>query len=463
MAFSTQFRRVLTAAFLVLALAAAAGAFAVGFTGALTHSLTDPTSAPALRLTALSRLDDSLGYGGFLKTYRELLLAGDGSQDRELQGLADEAEASLAAFLSASASDADRGHAESLRAAVAPFRRMALFSAGSGSADSQATELAPLPELERSYAALKAEIATAADSARRAPLENLSTAFVWAQAMSVAALWFLAAILFALAWLMRDRLVAPLERLRGSVNGAAGGAMSDPVWGIDRNDEVGGIARAAERLRQAANSVRQESPAQDRERSAEGTEKLGDDLANVAGIAIEAQARIEAASIRAAKASQTALEAAGIAREGSARLAERAETMLELTSKQTNAVLVALAAAVARLSEAAAQIEQPSADQNSDRQSGPASRHAAQPIHPVQDGTRFDRAKSDEKEDSDAVIEDLVADLEALERFAQERTDIASDKAMAMTATLIETIDRLNVVAGRISATAGERRFRATG
>ena len=61
----------------------------------------------------------------------------------------------------------------------------------------------------------------------------------------------------------------------------------------------------------------------------------------------------------------------------------------------------------------------------------------------------------------DAVIEDLVDDLEALERFASERKDIPGDRAVAMTASLAEAIGRLNVIAERISASADNAPLRA--
>jgi methyl-accepting chemotaxis protein len=319
----------------------------------------------------------------------------------------------------------------------------------------------PLPELERAYAALKTEIVKAADSANRDRIERVSGAFVWAQAMSVAALWFLAAILFALAWFMHERLIAPLEKLRSSVNGAAAGAMGETVWGIDRDDEVGGIARAAERLRQAALAAEKIRSAQSQERLADRAKSLEGGFARVANIAIEAQARIEAASERAAMASQAALEAAGLAREGSARFADRAEAALEFASVQTNAVLGALAAAVARLSDAASRVEKTPIERFADVPSGSAPQFGSLLTRLTQDGNRFISPNAAEREESEAVVEDLVADLEALERFARERKDIAGDKAVAMTATLIETIDRLNAVADRISASADDTQFRA--
>ena len=223
MVLARHFKRILVAAFAVLGIAAAAGAFAVGYTRALTESLTDPASAPSLRLTALAHLDDSLGYAGFLKTYREFLTAGGSNAESELHRLADESDASLGAFLNASVSTKDRQAAASLRTLAAPFKRAALF--GTGAAETGPQGLASFPELERAYAALKAESVKAADSANRDRLDRVAGVFFWAEAMSILALSLIAAILFALAWYLRDRVIVPLESLRSSVNGAAAGAM----------------------------------------------------------------------------------------------------------------------------------------------------------------------------------------------------------------------------------------------
>src|SRR5258705_8109905 len=70
MALGAHFKTVIAASFLTLTIAAAAAAFAIGFTGALNQSLADPDSAPIARIAALRRLDEALGYDGFLRAYR---------------------------------------------------------------------------------------------------------------------------------------------------------------------------------------------------------------------------------------------------------------------------------------------------------------------------------------------------------------------------------------------------------
>jgi hypothetical protein len=446
MVLAKHFNRILVAAFIVLGIAAASGAFAVGYTRALSESLTNPASAPLLRLAALARLDDSLGYAGVLRTYREFLSTGGRSAKSALQRLADESDASLGAFLSASVSAKDRQAAASLRNLAAPFKPTALF--GTGAAETRPQGLASFPDLERAYAALKTEIAKAADSANRDRLDRVSGVFFWAETILILALSLIAAMLFALAWYLHGRVIVPLEALRSSVNGAAAGAMGEAVWGVGRKDEIGGLARAAERLRQAAAMGTQDRFAQVSERTKQGIQRLEADLERVAAAATDTQTKIEGASARAAKASQAAIEAAGLAREGAARLAMKAEETIEAAGAEAGILLTQLTEIVARLSGATAQFEMPKPRQQ---------------ITDAKLSARAATLPAPKETARDAIVEDLIADLEALERFSRERKDLATDEAVALTASLIEAIDRLNAVANRICASADESAKRAAG
>jgi len=129
-ALGAHFKGVIAASFLSLTVAAAAAAFAIGFTGALNRGLSDPNSTAMVRFAALQRLDKASGYDGFLKAYQAFLAAGDRTQQAELRRLADDADISLSLLDRASANERDRGTAASLRRLEAPFRRAALFAAG---------------------------------------------------------------------------------------------------------------------------------------------------------------------------------------------------------------------------------------------------------------------------------------------------------------------------------------------
>jgi len=439
-ALGAHFKRVIAASFLTLTVAAAAAAFAIGFTGALNQALSDPNSAPVVRAAALQRLDKTLGYEGFLKTYRAFVTQRDRTQGTELRRLADDADISLLLFARASTNERGRDDAASLRRLAAPFRRAALFAAGAaGGSD----DLVSSAQLESDYSALKDRIAAAAEDANVERIEVLAQALVWVQATSVGALSLLSMALFALAWFLRERLIAPLEALRHSVKAAAGGAISDPLWGLERNDEIGAIARAADRLRQtaAASHAARVLPRLHMElieRLAKGAARLESDLAKSATATNHARLRIEHAGLRAAKAAHAALEAAELARGGLARGAARDEG-IDSGAHQPRAVIDTLVAAVARLSDAATRLERQTAVETA-KSSG---------IHAP-------------REDAAGVLETLAGGLAALENFARQRPTLASDQHVALTGALLRAIERLNAVQRSIAKSSAQTGARAS-
>jgi hypothetical protein len=444
MALGAHFKNVIAASFLTLTIAAAAAAFAIGFTGALNQSLADPHSAPMARIAALKRLDQALGYDGFLKAYGAFLVAGDRTRGAELRRFADDADVSLSRFAGASTNERDRNTTASLRRLEAPFRRAALFAAG---ATDGLTGLASSAELESNYSALKDGIAAAAEDANVERINDLAQALVWVQATSVVALSLLSMVLFALAWFLRERLIAPLETLRRSIAAAAGGATSEPLWGVARSDEVGAIARAADKLRQAAAAshaarVLPRLHMELIERLAKGAARLESDLTKTATATNHARLRIEHAGLRAAKAGHAAMEAAELARGGLARAAARGQESNDAAPRQPRAVIDTLVATVARLSETAERLE---------RQTTAEHARSSQGIQtPAEDG------------DAAGVLETLAGGLAALENFARQRPALASDQLVALTAALLQAIERLSVVAHAIADSSDSSAVRAS-
>jgi HAMP domain-containing protein len=258
-------------------------------------------------------------------------------------------------------------------------------------------------------------------------LRDFSAALVWAQVAAITALTLLSAMLFALAWFLRERLIAPLDALRRSLISATG-PEAQPVSGLERKDEIGAVARAADRLRQMATAYRQhQGPqilAQAIERLIKDAGRLEADLARLASATSRASEKIEEASARAVKASHTAIEAAGLTRDGAQRMATQAENRID-----------ALIETAKRLSTAMAQHADEGAPSDDQSEAGR-------------------RVATDE--DAASALEGLVGDLDALERFARKRDTIESEQAVVLNAALIEAIDRLNAVAERIAATADQ-------
>jgi HAMP domain-containing protein len=254
-------------------------------------------------------------------------------------------------------------------------------------------------------------------AAPEAPLTHLADALVWGQGSAIVALALFTAGLFALAVFLRVRLVAPLDALRRSLAAAAAGALGQPVSGVERKDEIGATARAAERLRLAIlGATEAQGPLglmQLMERLSKDAGRLEADLALLSSAAMQARTSIEEASVRAAKASHTAIEAARIVRDGAERMTLKAQDKV-----------AALTAGFA----------------NEPHSSAAASTQLAS-------GFATD-------EEAIGVLTNLASDLQALERFAHDRRIIASESAAALTVALVEAIDRLNGVADRISETA---------
>jgi hypothetical protein len=223
-------------------------------------------------------------------------------------------------------------------------------------------------------------------SAPEAPLAQLADVLLWGQAGAIMALSLLTAALFGFAWYLRARVLASLEELRRSVQAPASDA------------EERALKPVIERL-------------------ATDASRLEADLARLSSATSQARAAMEDASIRAAKASHAAIEAAGIAREGTQRMAIKAEE--------------SVAALMAVIANRTYVLKHTEASEAEDRTDGFASDAEAV-----------------------AVLNGLAGDLEALERFARDRKTIAGESAAALMVALVEAIDRLNGVADRISAAA---------
>ena len=238
-----------------------------------------------------------------------------------------------------------------------------------------------------------------ASGAPETPLIQLADVLVWGQAGAIAALSLLTAALFGFAWYLRARVLAPLEALRRSLAAAASGALARPISGVERGDEIGAAARAADQLREAVAGGPEDQGLHGLkpliERLVKDAGRLEADLARLSSTTTQARTAIEDASIRAAKASHAAIEAAGIVRDGAERMTLKAEDSI-----------AGLAAAIA---------------------------HHPYISEPVELAGRFAA-----DEEAASVLTSLAGDLEALERFAHDRKTIASESAAALTVALVD-------------------------
>lgn len=299
----------------------------------------------------------------------------------------------------------------------------------------------------------------------------LSRALSAAQAISVAALSLVASALFALAWLVRARLVEPIEALRQATEQAADGALFQPIWGIERKDEIGALARAADRLRRrAAAGAPDAALAQGREvhvvlegkasrlfdrmmgRLGLGATRLESDLEGITASMAKVRDRMEVACQDAAAAGKSAIETAALTRSDALHFSKDIQSALEDAGARSG-----LANVSRRLLEAAERLERAASAQSTapgyahvTNDDGAESADEASAIGAALRSLTMGRPESEPT----SILSGLTASLEALESFAKQRAKLNEDEATILTATLIDAIDRLNDVASRLSETA---------
>ena len=482
----TASRSLLVAAFVILIGIGAATAFSVGFTGSLEDSLSDPSSAPTVRMAALERLRDTLGYDGFLKSYRALM-AGDTSAAPQLEHLARAADKALADFRAAGEDAHDAADAKSMVPLIAQFDR----AAHNVAAGNEAPHLA---QLEQTYAALKTRLASALEAARFRRVDTLSRTLNVAQTLAFVAMAALALILFGLAWFLRARLLEPLRTLRQSAERAADGGVFRQIWGIERRDEVGAVARAINRMRRqlASDSEVEGAPAVELRAVLDAKPYVPEYAGGVAAAAKGAggparsdpvdrlglprpdrkrfpgrrtrqpdRARSRRPCARRRRASGGAhrthdrdhrfagpRHARGPHRVGrAAERGDRAHGGIRSVVAQLSRLRPRAPASMAARAEAIAT----------------ASRRTPRPSATIRRSdfaARFRNsatARNVPNANATPRSSGLASDLERLERLAANDAGLSADEAASLTASLIEAIDRLNVVVERVASSPNPR------
>jgi archaellum component FlaC len=105
------------------------------------------------------------------------------------------------------------------------------------------------PQLEASYLALRTALDRLAVADQDRQLGGVASALNWSQGLLIAALFVLVVGLLIVAGLLQLGIIQPLKSLERSLASVGDGAVTQKVWGTERADEFGAIARAGERLR----------------------------------------------------------------------------------------------------------------------------------------------------------------------------------------------------------------------
>lgn len=254
----TSFSRAIGVAAIVAAAALTmGGAYFVGYVGELQRSLNDPAETRSAAAQQAATIEQALGYAGFLKTYRNYRLTGDATARLQLTRYAIDAENALTELKNLYAGNlraADMlrevenvGEAFAHVAQTAPETQSAALR-GTAAMNDLASLPQP-PQLEASYLALRTALDRLAVADQDRQLGGVASALNWSQGLLIAALFVLVVGLLIVAGLLQLGIIQPLKSLERSLASVGDGAVTHKVWGTERADEFGAIARAGEKLR----------------------------------------------------------------------------------------------------------------------------------------------------------------------------------------------------------------------
>ena len=256
---SATSRALCVAAAVVAAALILGGAYFVGYVGEVQRDLNDPASLRRLAAGEIATIEKSLGYDGFLKAYRNYRLTGDPIARPEMNDAVAKASRAIAALQTLyagdeAASDALR-EAASVTGAFAHIAKIAPElgdAALRGSAGMETLNTLPQsPQLEATYVSLR----SALDRVRQADIEHqlggAASALNWTQMLVIGAIALVVLGLLIVAGLLQLGIIQPLKALEHSLTSVGDGAVGQKIWGVDRKDEFGALARAGEKVRRS--------------------------------------------------------------------------------------------------------------------------------------------------------------------------------------------------------------------
>lgn len=235
------------------------GSYYVGFVGEVQRGLNDPQAASQKVAGKIAEIEQTLGYQGYLGAYRSFRLTGDINARRQLAQRSMEAARALDGLkaLFAAAPDAKLA-IKDVEAVVEEFARVARSApetanaALRGSASMEAVDSMPqLPQLESTYLTLRSGLDRLRAQASAYQMGSIAWALTWSQMLIICAFAAIVCGLLVAASLLQIGITQPLKLLARSLGAAGEGRLSHPIWGTDRADEIGDMARAGEKLRKS--------------------------------------------------------------------------------------------------------------------------------------------------------------------------------------------------------------------
>ncbi len=227
------------------------GAFLVGYVGELQRTLNDPNAARTAARQHVAAVEQALGHGGFIRTYRNYRLTGDPASRLQLTRHAIQADRAIGELRrlyrdNPRAVDALR-EAESVGQTFVQIAQTEPETALRGTAAT--IDLATLPQIEASYLALRGALDRLTAAELDEQLGGAASVLNWSQIAIIAAVGALVIALLTVAGLLQLGIIQPLKTLERSLTAVGDGVVAQKVWGTDRNDEFGALARAGDKLR----------------------------------------------------------------------------------------------------------------------------------------------------------------------------------------------------------------------
>ncbi|MEQ1755239.1 MAG: HAMP domain-containing protein [Micropepsaceae bacterium] len=248
---------------IVAAIIVVGGSYFVGFVSEVQRGLNDPESASRQASEKIAAIEQMLGYNGYLKSYRSFRLTGDVSAREQMSQRAMEAARTLDILRKLySETPAATQTISDIGSVVEEFAHVARISpdlgpaALRGSASMDALESMPqFPQLEATYLTLRTALERLRSQTQSHQMGSIAWALSWSQMLIVCTLALLVCGLLAAAGLLQLGITQPLKSLEQSLNAVSDGHVNQRIWGTDRSDEIGTMARAGEKLRKSLNET----------------------------------------------------------------------------------------------------------------------------------------------------------------------------------------------------------------
>ena len=235
------------------------GSYYVGFVGEVQRGLNDPQSLNRQATSKIAHMEQTLGYQGYLRAYRSYRLTGDVGAREQMTQRAMEAARTLDGLRALLSGSPNASLAiDDISSVVEEFARIARSApetpaaALRGSASMDAIEAMPqVPQLEATYLTLRTALERLRAQTSAYQMGSIAWALTWSQMLIICAFATLVLGLIAAAGLLQIGITQPLKSLTWSLRSIGNGRVNQPVWGTDRSDEIGEMARAGEKLRQS--------------------------------------------------------------------------------------------------------------------------------------------------------------------------------------------------------------------